>query len=128
MYRNQFLLLTIALLFFCGCDPKLSVVKEKELAPGSIESIVIDPISSEQEITVEATGDDLFHVHVFLTEDQESVDRDIAQSKAPSKALGGALEKKTHSFKAKIPANKEAQVRLETATGNTFKVTVKINN
>lgn len=116
------------LMTICGCGPNLNVARKIELAPAEIRSIVIDPISREQDVTVKVAGDNPFHVHVYLTGDEKSVDADIAKKKDPEKALGGARDIQTHSFTVTIPANKEAHVRLESAAGQPFDVQVNINN
>lgn len=126
--RTCLSIMAVSALWITGCGPTLSVEKTMELEPTNIRSIVINRVAIEQTIFVSAEGDGPFHAHVILTGDEDITDGDIALGKEPSKSLGGAREKQNHSFSATIPANKEAQVRLESASEKTVNVNVIINN
>lgn len=129
IFSNSLLgVLALSLLICTGCGPTLSVSKTMELKPNDIRSIIIEPLANDQEIKVEAKGAEPFHAHVYFVEDEKSIDLSIAMGTAPTKALGGSTDKKTHSFSALIPANREAAVRLEAASGKTVSVELTIRN
>lgn len=121
-------ILALSLMVCTGCGPTLSVSKTMELQPNDIRSIIVEPLDYDQEIQVEAKGDEPFHAHVYFLEDEKSIDLSIAMGTEPTKALSGSMDKKTHSFSALVPAKREAAVRLESATGKTVSVELTIRN
>lgn len=121
-----------AILFCCissvGCGPKLDVSRDVELAGGEIKSITLDAISSEQTINVEASADQPFHLHVCLKENELALDSELERQVEPTMALAGSKDSKSHKVSASVPGGKEAAVRLQSATGQSFSVKLKISN
>ena len=121
-----------AILFCCislvGCGPKLDVSRDVELAGGEIKSITLDAIASEQTINVEASGEQPFHLHVHLLENQDALDNELDRRVEPTMALAASSNSKSHKVSASVPGGKEAVVRLQSATGQDFSIKLKISN
>ncbi|MEL7498398.1 MAG: hypothetical protein AAFN77_12370 [Planctomycetota bacterium] len=124
----SWMVLGLVALVLAGCQPTLTIERSIELVPSEIRSVELDPISTDQELKIEATGGSEFHCHVYISGDDDAVDKDIALQKEPAGALGGSLKKAEHSFTVKVPANKQAIVRLEAAAADTVSVKLSIEN
>lgn len=118
------------LAFISGCvQPRLSSQQELDLDSNDIRTILIDPSGSAQTVSIVANTDGPpINVYVYLSEDDDAVDRAIMFGKTLDKVITSQTDSAQISLSAKIPANKEASVRLQTASPDSAKVTLKISN
>lgn len=111
-----------------GCGPTLNLDQQMVVDPNDIRTIIVDAIDQEQELKVVASSTEPIHVHVYLPKDESAIDAAVTLGKAPAEALAGAMNEKEHTLGAKVPAGQEARIRIQSASGNTAKVTLKVNN
>jgi len=128
--RKQTLLLLGSLsLLLVGCGPQLRDQRDVTLEIGEILAIPIDPISREQTIKVTASSPGApLNVHVYLQEHETAIERKITLGKPPENLLANQNEVEQISLEAVVPANKEAIVRLQSASRKTANVHLQITN
>jgi hypothetical protein len=106
-------LLAIALFGFTGCGPaRLDVSKTETLDPGEAKSIICDPQSKPQTLTVEFESS-ASEIIAFVINESEVKDDNLIlvdSSKAIAKAEG-----KTGKFTAEVPANTGVHVIIRGA-------------
>lgn len=130
MNRNLIGLATcLSLWVIVGCGPRLSNQQVLSLDANDIRTIIVDPAGSEQTVTVSAkAAGSPVNVFVYLSEDDEEVDRAITLGQSSDKIIASQTESTDILLEAKIPADKEASVRLQTASPETATVTLVISN
>ena len=111
-----------------GCGPRLATSRDVDLVGGEIKSIILDAIDSEQTISIEASAEQPFNLHVYLMENEAALDAELAQGIEPTKALAGSSGSKSHKVSAIVAGGKEAAVRLESPSGKDLTVKLKISN
>ena len=128
MKQTIFLLGCLAILLV-GCGPQLSDQRDLTIEIGEIVAIPIDPISREQTIKVTASSPGApLNVHVYLKEHEEAIERKITLGKPPENLLAHQNEVEQISLEAVVPANKEAIVRLQSASRQTASLHLAITN
>ena len=79
---------SIGIVSFSGCGPRLATTQSIEVSANDIRTILIDPISSEQTVTVEATSTSPFSLHAHLAGDEEAVDNAVMAGNSSPKNFG----------------------------------------
>lgn len=118
----------LALVVIClGCGPSLFDQREETVEVGEIVAIPIDAVGKERtvKVTAESTGAPI-HVHIYLKQHEEAIERKIALGKPPENLLGVEQSTVQAAFEIKVPADKESVVRLQSASRETAVVSVKI--
>ena len=107
----------LLLLSCCGCGgPRVLDDRELSLDIGEIKTIVLDSSSGEQTLTVVATSPGApIHLHVYLPEHEEAIERKITLGKPPENLLASQESAEEISVRAVVPAHKEMVVRLQPA-------------
>ena len=122
-------LIITSLVAVSGCGPRLASEQELDLGSNDICTIEIDPSSSDPTVSIIANSDGApINVFVYLSEDDEFVDRAITRGIASEKIIASQSESAKISLRTNIPADKEASVRLQTASPQDAKVTLIISN
>ena len=114
-----------------GCESRLAGPQKLEfdLDPDDIRTILIDPSSSEHVVSLVASSDGPpIKIFVYLSEDDEAVYHAIMFGKTTDKIIASQSDSAKISLNAKIPADKEASIRLQTASPLNAKVTLTITN
>ena len=134
---NQFIrvcfvfLITSILVSSFGCSARLAGPKDIELDLGSddIRTFLVDPSGSEHSLSIVAASDGPpIKVFIYLSENEEVVDRAIMFGQESDKIIGSQSGSAEISLTVKIPADKEASVRLQTAGPQAAKVKLTIDN
>jgi len=126
-----FSLLIAILVCNTGCEPQLAGPQKLEfdLDPDDIRTILVDPSSSEHVLSLVARSDGPpIKIFVYLSEDDEAVFQAIMFGKTTDKIIASQTDRATISLNAKIPAKKEAAIRLQTDSPQKAKVTLTITN
>jgi hypothetical protein len=111
-----------------GCRTKLDKSLSYDTSEGYTKSVTIDAIKNEQQvkITGTTTGGPV-DVFVYLTKDKKDADRDIISKKFGAKILAKQLKTDKVDLQVTIPANEEADVRIDRA-GAPAKAQLRITN
>ena len=113
---GQFMLLFMAIAC-SGCTAQLNDQRTLTLEVGEIRTIVLAPVEREQIIKIAARSPDCpISVYVYLSENDEEVDRKITLGKPSDLILSSQTESEEIALEANIPANKEAMVRVASAS------------
>ena len=121
--------LVIVAVSFSGCNTRLADQRVMELGPGEINSVVIDPVSHDQAVTVTANSEGApINVHVFRFADEETVERAITLGIDSDKIIARQLDSNEISLTATIPAGQEGAIRFATAKPASAKIKISISN
>ncbi|MEQ8210251.1 MAG: hypothetical protein RH917_10510 [Lacipirellulaceae bacterium] len=124
---KPFCLLVALLPFALGCGPSLSDKRTVTLEVGEIVAITVDAVGKERTIKVAATSTGgSIDLHVYLKADEQAIERMITLGKPPENLLGVEEAAEVIAFDVKVPADKEAVVRLQSASRETAEVSVEI--
>ena len=130
--RIQILMMCAALLILIslsGCSPRLASEQELEVTNNEIRTILVDPSTEAQTINVSAKTNGVpIDIHVYLSEDDAEVDQSITLKSPCDKILASQDETTEVVLTAKIPANKEASVRITGSKIEPATVTLSISN
>ena len=119
----------LMLILIAGCKAKLNSEKTVELPPAGMHDIIVDPITSAQDIKVSAKASSgKFNVYVFLTKDKADVEKAANQNKVSDKVIAHKLDTSDAELKANIAANSEATVLLMSIEAKKVEVKVKLTN
>ncbi len=114
---------------FSGCSSRLADQRVMELGPGEINSVVIDPVSHDQAVTVMAKSEGSpINVHIFRFADEETVERAITLGIDSDKIIARQLDSNEISLTATIPAGQEGAIRFATAKPASAKIKISISN
>ena len=117
------------LLMSTGCGPRLAFFQEITLGSNDIQSVVLDPISREQVVTITANSNGPpFHIHVYLLQDEQAVDDAMALGTISDKVISGESNTNEVTLEALIPANEEAAIRLQPAGRDGVTVNLTVTN
>jgi len=123
------MLLSIAVIATIGCGPKLASQQVLEIGSNDIRTIVVEPTSGDQTVSVSAKSDGpAIKIFVYLASDEEDVNRAITLGKESDKIIASMVDATEIKLSAVIPAEKEASVRIQGATSETANVTLTISN
>lgn len=111
-----------------GCRTTLNHQQTVELATGEVVPIIVNAVVHEQMIKITAKSDNPINVHVYLSADEEEVERAITLVSSSEKILASQANETEISLAAKIPPNQEATVRISTVGSQPAAVTVSISN
>ena len=126
-----FLLVVVAaviLVSSSGCAPQLSVSNTIDIERGEVRTILVDSISQEQTIKVEASSPVAFDIHIHLAGDEDEVDRAILALKESPKILAAQTGATSATLEAQVPADKEAAVRFQCSGAESCSVKYSISN
>jgi|GEM_PF-3525635 len=127
--KPTLLFLVCSAILLSGCRPQLADQRDLRLAVGEILAIPIDPVDHEQTIQVTASSPGAaIHVHIYLKENEEAIERKITLGKPPEDLLASKSEATEISLSATVPAGKEVVVRLQSANSKTAEVHLEITN
>lgn len=120
--------LTLGVLLCCGCGPRVFDEREVSLEIGDIQPIVFGPFNKEQTVTITVSSPGApISVYVYEREQREFVDYAISYGKEPENTLAGAPSTEDVTLTALIPADKEAEVRLQPTGQKPATVKLKIS-
>lgn len=123
------LLFVFGLLVVSGCRARLADQRDVSIAVGEIVTVPIDAVSRDQTIQVVAQSPGKpIHVHVYLQENEEAIERAITLGKEPEKLLANALASEEVTLQAAVPADKVAVVRLQTSGPHSANVHLELSN
>ena len=112
-----------------GCNgSSLKVVRQVQIEPNAIESVILDAISQPQTIKVTAKADVLIVAHIHLVGDEDAVDRAVTLGQESDKIIAASEKSKEVTIEGLIPANKEAVVRLQCCEPKSTTVDLLITN
>lgn len=124
---RYFTLVTTFLL--AGCSPRLADERQVSLEVGEIKTIAVAAIGHPQTIHVSASSPGApIHVHVYLPEHEEEIERMITFGKTPENVIASGSGAEQIRLDATIPASKEAIVRLAPAGRTAANVQLTITN
>ena len=123
---------TLACLFclvcFSGCGPRLASTQSIDISPNDIRTILIDAISREQTVTIEASAATAFSVHAHIAGDESAVDLAVMRGEDSPKILAKSIEQPSAKLEFVVPPEKEGAVRFSTNGKEDVTVEFTISN
>lgn len=105
------LLAALLLVTVTGCSPKLDDKRTVDIGPGESKFSFVDPIRSEQKITVTAKGPEEFDIYLFLEKNKKTIEEEADKGEVKS-ALAKAVKTKDAKLSASIPAGEGAATMI----------------
>ena len=112
--RSAFVTLAaLGLLVLTGCGgPRLDDKRTVEVGPGETKFSFVDPIKSDQKITVTAKSGAEFDIYLFLEKNQKTVETEVERGNATG-VLDKAIRATDAKLSATIPADETGTVMIQ---------------